>query len=55
VEKLGKMLKQPSTWSGTGVIGLILAMYLAPEQVDAILKLGIAVIGAIEVLRDEKK
>ena len=48
-------LKQPSTWRG--LIGIISAfgLVLSPEQATAIISLGVAGIGAVEVFRNEKK
>lgn len=47
-------LKEPSSWRG--IIALITAMgvQLAPDQVDAIVSLGLAVIGVINVFVKEK-
>jgi uncharacterized membrane protein len=48
-------LKEPSTWRG--IIGLVTAtgVALQPEQVEAIIATGLALIGVINVFRKEKK
>jgi len=47
-------LQQASTWRG--IIGIVTAfgVILSPEQTGAIVTLGVALIGAIEVFRNEK-
>lgn len=48
-------LRQASTWRG--IIGVVTAfgVVLSPEQTGAIVTLGVAAIGAVEVFRNEKK
>lgn len=55
IQYLFDRLNEPSTWCG--VIGLIMAagLTLAPEQQNAIIALGLSVIGAINVFRSERK
>lgn len=46
--------KEPSTWRGVG--WLLVALGLVPAgSVEAIVSLGAAVIGAVEVIRKENK
>jgi hypothetical protein len=47
-------LKQPSTWRGIVAILTAAGIALEPAQVEAITVAGVALIGVIEVFRNEK-
>jgi len=48
-------LKEPSTWRGLVAILTGLGVTLQPNQAEAIIAAGLAVVGLIEVFRREKK
>lgn len=48
-------LKQASTWRGIIGIATAFGAVLSPEQATAIVGLGVAAIGFIEIIRNEKK
>ena len=48
-------LKQPSTYSGIGVLANALGVVLSPEAWGEIGMAVIAVIGAFEIVRNERK
>ncbi|MGF1529010.1 MAG: hypothetical protein ACFCBW_19820 [Candidatus Competibacterales bacterium] len=52
-QRLGKRLREPSTWRGVIVILSVLGITLSPEQQHAIIATGIALAGLVEVFRAE--
>jgi hypothetical protein len=48
-------LKEPSTWRGLVAILTGLGVTLQPNQAEAIIAAGLALVGLIEVFRREKK
>ena len=47
-------LRQPSTWRGIISLITVFGVVLSPEQTTAIITAGVALIGVIEVFRNEK-
>lgn len=47
--------KEASTWRGLAALVTALGIALSPEQIEAIVALGLAVIGAIGVFFADKK
>ncbi len=54
MDKLIYYLRQPSTWKGLIAVGAALGVSISPELTDAIAVAGIASIGVIEVIRNER-
>ena len=54
LSKLLGYLKQPSTWRGLIAILTAAGVALQPEQVEAIVIAGVALVGVVEVFRNEK-
>lgn len=54
MNKILAQLKQPSTWRGAAILAGVAGVAIAPAQVDAIGAAIAAVIGLIEVFRNEK-
>jgi len=50
MQKLLDFLKYPSTWQGLIALLGVLGVTLLPEQSEAIITAGIAIVGAISVL-----
>lgn len=48
-------LKEPSTYKGLVLVASVVGIQIDPTQVNAIAAAAIAIIGAIEVFRTEKK
>ena len=48
-------LQEPSTWNGITAILTIVGVSLLPEQSTAIIKAGVAVFGAVAVIKKESK
>jgi hypothetical protein len=48
-------LKQPSTWAGIASLVALTGWQVSPDQFSAISAVVIALVGAYEVFRDEKK
>lgn len=55
VEFITSRLKEKSTWAGLTTITALIGINIDPEQFAAIGSAVIAIIGAIEVFRREKK
>jgi hypothetical protein len=55
VEFITSRLKEKSTWAGLTTIAALVGINIDPEQFSAIGTAVIAIIGAIEVFRREKK
>lgn len=47
-------LKEPSTWRGGVLLASGLGVGLAPEQMDAIVSVGVSIAGAIGVFSPDK-
>ena len=55
MEKIVELMKQPSTWSGVGIIGALGLMFGIPlEQVQQAGTVVIGLIGLFEIGRNEK-
>lgn len=50
-----RYLKQPSTWKGLVSIATGFGVALSPEQIAAIVAVGVSVVGAIDTFWDEDK
>ena len=48
-------LKEESTWRGIITVAALAGLALSPEQADAIVKAGLALISAIWIFTPEKK
>jgi len=48
-------LRQPSTWRGLIGVATALGLSLNPEQAAAIVAAAVALVGVVEVFRDEDK
>lgn len=48
-------LKEPSTWRGLVLLLTVAGLKLSPDQANAIMALGLAVVGAIGVFLPDKK
>lgn len=48
-------LTQKSTWRGIITVVTAFGVFLSPEQSEAIIVLGVAAFGAVDVFRNEKK
>jgi hypothetical protein len=55
IQLIINQFKQPSTWSGIGVLANALGVVLSPEAWGEIGMAVIAVIGAFEIVRNERK
>lgn len=54
-EILLKYLRQPSTWQGLTGLTTALGITLSPDQAAAIVAIGIAIVGGIDVFWDTDK
>lgn len=48
-------LKEPSTWRGVVMLAIGLGVGINPEQIEAIVAVGTAVVGAIGVMASDKR
>jgi len=55
METIFKYLKQPSTWKGIVSIATGFGVALSPEQIAAIVAVGVSVVGVIDTFWDEDK
>jgi hypothetical protein len=55
MERLVEMLKETSTWRGMISIVTAFGVVLSPEQSEAIIAAGLALMGVINVFRKEVK
>jgi len=55
MDTLFRYLKQPSTWKGLISIATAFGVALNPDQIAAIVTLGVGVVGVIQVFTDEDK
>ena len=52
---LVQRLKEPSTWRGAVMLAISLGVGINPEQIETIITLGTAAVGAIGVLASDKR
>jgi hypothetical protein len=55
MDYLLERLKEPSTWRGLAVLATAAGVTFSPEQMEAIVPVGLAVAGVIGVLAPERK
>ena len=55
MDYLIERLKEKSTWRGMVAIATALGVTVSPELTEAIIAIGLALIGVINVVRAEKK
>lgn len=55
METLLKYIKQPSTLRGLVGVAAGFGLVLSPDQVEAVVALALAALGAVEVFRNEEK
>ena len=54
-EYLINRLQEPSTWRGLVLIATAIGVKLEPEQFEAIITIGLAIVGAINVVKKDAK
>jgi len=55
MEYLVNRLQEPSTWRGLILIATVAGVKLNPEQFDAIISIGLIIVGAINVFKKDAK
>lgn len=53
MDTLIKYFKQPSTWRGLIAVVTAFGVSINPDQITAIVGLGVAAVGVVEVFRNE--
>ena len=53
ISEILKRLKQESTWRGLIVVITLVGVKLQPDQIEAIITAGVALVGAINIIKND--